>query len=118
MSGIYLFCPRCRGTIFQTMGMKDNNLLIRCGHKKCSQILAIPVYDMKNSRKEFRCPICHTHPPKGAYWGCQDPKTLQGCGKTLDTFEHNGRCPHCSTTYLLTQCLFCRAVNEFDRWRL
>jgi len=55
------------------------------------------------------CPACGAAPPVGPFWKCT-------CGKLLDTFEHQARCPHCGTTFQNTMCTQCGKVSSRYLW--
>jgi Zn-dependent protease len=58
----------------------------------------------------FACPSCHTPPPVGAFWKCNQ------CGQPFDTFQSRAVCPNCKAQFEKTVCLDCRAVNPMSKW--
>jgi hypothetical protein len=56
------------------------------------------------------CPSCHTAPPKGLFWVCEE------CRTRFDTFDNRGRCPGCGAWYLQTTCPHCHDAHHIDRW--
>jgi Zn-dependent protease len=61
-------------------------------------------------RREFSCPVCHTSPPVGEFWGCSR------CRRTFDTFLTQAVCPHCSAQYNVTACPFCHNQRPMLEW--
>jgi Zn-dependent protease len=61
-------------------------------------------------REEVSCPVCSANPPRGIFWSCGV------CKSTFDTFEVNGQCPRCFTTFPRTTCADCGAQSAFSDW--
>lgn len=60
---------------------------------------------------DFKCPVCRTSPPAGAYWRCRQ------CGGVSDVFATSGVCPQCGTTAGTTLCPDCGAASPLENWR-
>jgi hypothetical protein len=60
---------------------------------------------------EFSCPVCHTSPPVGNFWGCIH------CRKPFDIFQTQGVCPHCQAQYPAMACPFCYSLRPLAEWR-
>ena len=60
---------------------------------------------------EYSCPVCHTSPPVGEFWGCGR------CRKVFDTFLTQGFCPNCNAEYSVTACPFCHSLRPLAEWR-
>lgn len=58
----------------------------------------------------FACPWCKSAPPIGDYWKCGQ------CGRSFDTFQSRGVCPHCSSRFEMTQCLDCGRSHSMNEW--
>jgi Zn-dependent protease len=74
------------------------------------QALALGRLEKAPRRPEFSCPVCHTSPPVGEYWGCSR------CRRLFDTFLTQGICPHCNTQYTVTACPFCHSARPMAEW--
>jgi DNA-directed RNA polymerase subunit RPC12/RpoP len=61
-------------------------------------------------RHGYACPACGQPPVLGAFWRCAR------CLKPFDTFETQGRCPHCQSEFAVTQCLDCGEAYPFPQW--
>jgi Zn-dependent protease len=61
-------------------------------------------------REGYRCPDCHTAPPRGNFWVCGK------CRKPFDTFATQGVCPNCGIQYSATSCPECGALRPFNEW--
>jgi Zn-dependent protease len=62
-------------------------------------------------RQGFACPSCHTAPPRGPFWTCNQ------CNTRFDTFETGGVCPQCSARFANTTCLDCRHKAPIAQWQ-
>lgn len=62
-------------------------------------------------RTGFACPSCHTAPPLGLFWTCNQ------CSTRFDTFETGGICPSCATRFSNTMCLDCRHKAPIAEWQ-
>jgi Zn-dependent protease len=61
-------------------------------------------------REGFSCPSCRASPLIGNYWICAQ------CRQPFDTFETQGRCPHCGARFGAARCLDCGRHNPIDAW--
>ena len=91
------------------LGIMAAFILMNCwGGLKQAQALAkvakIP------RRDSFACPSCHSAPPLGGLWRCDQ------CQNAFDTFATNAACPHCGAQYDLTQCLDCGIRSPLGAW--
>lgn len=62
-------------------------------------------------RQGFACPSCHTAPPLGLFWTCNN------CSTRFDTFETGGICPSCAARFTTTMCLDCRHKAPIAEWQ-
>jgi DNA-directed RNA polymerase subunit RPC12/RpoP len=62
-------------------------------------------------RQGFVCPSCHTAPPLGPFWTCNQ------CSTRFDTFETGGICPSCATRFASTTCLDCHHQAPIAQWQ-
>jgi len=62
-------------------------------------------------RQGFVCPSCHTAPPLGPFWTCNQ------CSTRFDTFETGGICPSCAARFANTMCLDCRHQAPIAQWQ-
>jgi Zn-dependent protease len=62
-------------------------------------------------RQGFVCPSCHTAPPLGPFWTCNQ------CSARFDTFETGGICPSCAARFANTMCLDCRHQAPIAQWQ-
>lgn len=58
----------------------------------------------------FACPSCHTAPPIGAFWSCNQ------CRTSFDTFETHAACPSCGARFAVTRCLDCGRQHPMSEW--
>jgi Zn-dependent protease len=61
-------------------------------------------------RLGFACPSCHSAPPLGDHWRCEQ------CTQTFDTFANGGVCPHCGARFESTMCGYCLERSPMDKW--
>lgn len=61
-------------------------------------------------RDGFACPICHSSPPIGEYWKCNQ------CGQSFDTFATWAKCPRCSTQFPTSACIDCGRPSPMNAW--
>jgi len=61
-------------------------------------------------RDGFACPICHSSPPIGEYWKCNQ------CGQPFDTFATWAKCPRCSTQFPTSACIDCGRPSPMNAW--
>ena len=92
------------------LGVMAVFILLNCwGGLKQAQVLAkiakIP------RRPGFACPSCHSAPPLGELWRCNQ------CGNVFDTFATGAACPHCGAQFNLTQCLDCGTRSAMSDWQ-
>jgi hypothetical protein len=90
-------------------GILDTFVALNCW-RGLQQALALGRLEKAPRRPEFSCPVCHTSPPVGEYWGCSR------CRRLFDTFLTQGICPHCNTQYTVTACPFCHSVRPMAEW--
>jgi Zn-dependent protease len=62
-------------------------------------------------RQGFACPSCHTPPPAGPFWRCNQ------CSTQFDTFETGGVCPQCSARFEKTTCMDCGQQSPIEEWQ-
>jgi Zn-dependent protease len=75
------------------------------------QALALSRLEKAPRRPEYSCPVCHTSPPVGEFWGCSR------CRTRFDTFLTQGFCPGCNAEYGMTACPFCYSLRPLAEWR-
>ena len=75
------------------------------------QALALRKLEKIPRRQGFACPSCHTPPPLGQFWTCNQ------CSTRFDTFESGGVCPQCSARFANTTCLDCRHKAPIAEWQ-
>lgn len=90
-------------------GILDTFVALNCW-RGLQQALALGRLEKAPRRPEFLCPVCHTSPPVGEYWGCSR------CRRLFDTFLTQGICPHCNTQYTVTACPFCHSARPMAEW--
>ncbi|HKD61374.1 MAG TPA: site-2 protease family protein [Terracidiphilus sp.] len=62
-------------------------------------------------RQGFACPSCHTSPPVGSFWRCNN------CSAQFDTFQTGGVCPQCSARFEKTTCMDCHQQSPIQEWQ-
>lgn len=55
------------------------------------------------------CPACEWEPDAFALWSCT-------CGHSWNTFDTQGRCPHCGRVWRDTQCPACAEWSKHHDW--
>lgn len=91
-------------------GVLASFLLWRC-LDAFKQAMILRRVETASRRAGFACPACQAMPQIGNYWVCGE------CRCRFDTFETQGVCPQCSTTFPLTSCLNCGAQSEWSDWK-
>lgn len=61
-------------------------------------------------RPEFKCPVCHAHPPIGHYWLCPS------CQGAFDPFATDATCPRCQAVLDKTACPDCQSARSHRAW--
>ncbi|MBI3886204.1 MAG: M50 family metallopeptidase [Opitutae bacterium] len=61
-------------------------------------------------RPEFKCPVCHALPPRGALWVCPS------CKAAFDPFATAAVCPHCQHANDTTMCPNCHEARPHRSW--
>jgi Zn-dependent protease len=91
------------------LGILDLFVAFNCW-RGLQQALVLSRMEKAPRRQELSCPVCHTSPPMGEFWGCGR------CRRTFDTFVTQGICPHCHTQYNVAACPFCHSVRPMAEW--
>jgi Zn-dependent protease len=90
-------------------GILDAFVAMNCW-RGLKQALALGRLEKAPRRPEFSCPVCHTSPPIGEFWGCSR------CRRNFDTFLTQAVCPHCNAQYNVTACPFCHSLRPMTEW--